>query len=83
MAPTEVDSRGTLCPQPIIDVARVARTLDGGTRVRLLADDPGADADVPAWARMRGHAVESRTELTQDEGGGVAYVVALGSSAGA
>lgn len=78
-----VDSRGTLCPQPIIDVARVARALDGGSRVRLLADDPGADADVPAWCRMRGHTLASRTELTQDEGGGVAYVIELGSSAGA
>lgn len=80
---TDVDSRGSLCPQPIIDIARTARTAAGGTRVRLLADDPAADADVPAWCRMRGHALLSRTELPQDEGGGVAYAIELRSSAGA
>ncbi len=81
--PADVDSRGTLCPQPIIDIARTARVAPDGTRVRLLADDPGADADVPAWCRMRGHHLVSRTELPEGEGGGVAYVVELRSSAGA
>lgn len=80
---TDVDSRGSLCPQPIIDIARFARDATGGTRVRLLADDPAADADVPAWCRMRGHALLERTPLPEDEGGGVAYCVELKSSAGA
>lgn len=80
---TDVDSRGTLCPQPIIDIAREARSAADGTRVQLLADDPAADADVPAWCRMRGHALLSRTELPPSEGGGVAYAIELRSSAGA
>ncbi len=80
---TEVDSRGALCPQPIIDIARVARTAAEGTRVRLLADDPAADADVPAWCRMRGHTLLGRTELAPSEGGGVAYTIELRSSEGA
>lgn len=80
---TDIDSRGTLCPQPIIDIARVTRTSADGTRVRLLADDPAADADVPAWCRMRGHDLLSRTDLPASEGGGVAYVIELRSSAGA
>lgn len=79
----DIDARGSLCPQPIINIARFAREVDGGTRVRLLADDPAADADVPAWCRMRGHTLLTRTELTDDEGGGVAYAIELRSSAGA
>lgn len=79
----DVDSRGTLCPQPIIDVARVARGASDGDHVRLLADDPGADADVPAWCRMRGHRLLARTEVPEDEGGGVAYAIELRSSADA
>lgn len=80
---TDVDARGTLCPQPIIDVARAARAATGGSHVRLLADDPAADADVPAWCRMRGHDLLSRSELPASEGGGVAYTIELRSSAGA
>lgn len=80
---TVVDARGSLCPQPIIDIARLARERTGGGPVRLLADDPAADADVPAWCRMRGHTLLTRTELTADEGGGVAYAIELRSSAGA
>lgn len=83
MTRPDVDSRGTLCPQPIIDIARAAKGEAGGVRLRLLADDPGADADVPAWCRMRGHHLVSRTELPADDGGGVAYVVELRSSVGA
>ena len=80
---TVVDARGSLCPQPIIDIARVARVADVGARVRLLADDPAADADVPAWCRMRGHTLLARSELPADDGGGVAYEIELRSSGGA
>lgn len=80
---TDIDSRGTLCPQPIIDIARTAKGATDGTRVRLLADDPAADADVPAWCRMRGHDLLSRTELPASEGGGIAYAIELRSSEGA
>ena len=50
-----VDSRGRHCPLPIIDLAAAARSAAPGTVITLLADDPAADADVPAWCRMRRH----------------------------
>jgi TusA-related sulfurtransferase len=50
-----VDSRGLLCPAPIIELARVVRGRPDGTVVTLLADDPAAAIDVPAWCRLRGH----------------------------
>jgi tRNA 2-thiouridine synthesizing protein A len=31
--------------------------LEPGTTVVVLATDPAAEHDVPAWARMRGHEV--------------------------
>jgi TusA-related sulfurtransferase len=49
-----VDSRGTLCPQPIIDLARAAKDAELGTVIEVLADDPAAATDIPAWCRMRG-----------------------------
>ena len=48
-----VDSRGRPCPLPIIDLARAVPDVAVGETVRLLADDPGARVDVPAWCRMR------------------------------
>lgn len=53
--PVVVDARGQRCPQPIIALARRARELPAGTVVVVLATDPAARHDVPAWARLRGH----------------------------
>lgn len=50
-----VDSRGRRCPQPVIDVARAAAGGDPGTELEVLATDPAARHDVPAWCRLRGH----------------------------
>lgn len=52
-----VDARGLRCPLPIIRLAEVSRGLPAGTLVAVRWTDPAARYDVPAWARMRGHAV--------------------------
>jgi tRNA 2-thiouridine synthesizing protein A len=50
---TEVDARGLRCPIPALRLARAVR--EGGPgRYRLLADDPAADADIPALCAERG-----------------------------
>jgi tRNA 2-thiouridine synthesizing protein A len=54
-SPADVlDCRGQRCPLPIIELARTLPTLEIGTVLRVLADDPAAAIDVPAWCRMRG-----------------------------
>jgi TusA-related sulfurtransferase len=50
-----IDSRGAACPQPIIDIAKVASTQGSGTRLVLLSDDPATEIDLPAWCGMKGH----------------------------
>lgn len=52
--PAVIDARGMKCPYPVVELARAAKELPGGARVELLADDPVALTDVPAWCRMRG-----------------------------
>lgn len=52
-----VDARGTRCPMPVILAARAASTLAAGTVIQVLATDPAAAADLPAWCRMRAHTV--------------------------
>jgi tRNA 2-thiouridine synthesizing protein A len=59
--PVVVDARGLRCPAPVIRLARAARDSASGTRLTVLATDPAAVHDVPAWARMRGHSVVSST----------------------
>ncbi|MEV4657695.1 sulfurtransferase TusA family protein [Micromonospora sp. NPDC049301] len=53
--PDEVlDCRGQRCPLPVIAAARRMPQVPVGTVVRVLADDPAAAVDIPAWCRMRG-----------------------------
>jgi tRNA 2-thiouridine synthesizing protein A len=48
-----LDCTGQRCPLPVIKLAQAIRSVPVGGVVRLLADDPAALADVPAWCRMR------------------------------
>lgn len=72
-----VDARGLVCPAPIVRLARAARGRAPGTTLTVLATDPAAEVDVPAWARMRGHAVVS-THRRGD--GAIALTVRLGGA---
>jgi TusA-related sulfurtransferase len=66
-----LDARGERCPLPVIRLARLVRDEPGLRRVTLLATDPAAAHDVPAWCRMRGQ----RLVEARDEGDHTAYVV--------
>lgn len=50
-----LDCRGTRCPLPVIILAGRMADIEIGSVVRVLADDPAAAVDIPAWCRMRGH----------------------------
>ncbi|MDQ1752232.1 MAG: cysteine desulfurase [Pseudonocardiales bacterium] len=48
-----IDARGRRCPLPILDLARAWPDVELGQVVTVLADDPAAESDIPAWSRMR------------------------------
>jgi len=50
-----LDCRSMRCPQPVIELARRIADVPAGGVVAVLADDPAAATDVPAWCRLRGH----------------------------
>ncbi|MEM3085810.1 MAG: sulfurtransferase TusA family protein [Halobacteria archaeon] len=50
-----VDALGYMCPVPIVMLAERVREVEGGKVVELLADDPAAKEDVPAWCRRTGN----------------------------
>ncbi|RIV38463.1 sulfurtransferase TusA family protein [Micromonospora radicis] len=49
-----LDCLGQRCPLPVIALARRLPSLPVGGVIRVLADDPAAAVDIPAWCRMRG-----------------------------
>ena len=50
----EIDALGKLCPLPVIELGKRIGTVPVGSVVRVLADDPAARLDIPAWCRMTG-----------------------------
>ena len=51
----EVDALGLLCPLPVLRVKKRMQPLPPGSVVRLLADDPMAQVDVPHFCTEAGH----------------------------
>ena len=74
MSTIDVDARGLMCPLPVIRLAQAARSAATGDEYVLVATDPAARFDVPAWARMRGHAVVA----IDDAGGELVITVRIG-----
>ena len=57
-----IDALGRKCPIPIIMVAQQIGDVPIGSVVAVLADDPAAYTDVPAWAAMKSHSLAFREE---------------------
>jgi tRNA 2-thiouridine synthesizing protein A len=66
--PIEVDARGLRCPLPVIRLAEAARDAPAGTRIVVLASDPAARYDIPAWCRMRDHELYEVAEVADPSG---------------
>ncbi|GIG62233.1 hypothetical protein Lfu02_66050 [Longispora fulva] len=49
-----IDCLGQRCPLPVIALAKRLPDAAVGDVIRVLADDPAAANDIPAWCRMRG-----------------------------
>lgn len=68
-----VDARGLRCPLPVIRLAAHVRSVQGVEVVEVLATDPAARSDIPAWCRLRGQeflgAVDRRAEGGDHTGG--------------
>ncbi|GAA1551940.1 hypothetical protein GCM10009804_06100 [Kribbella hippodromi] len=58
----DLDCRGLLCPLPVIKLAKALPTVAVGDTVTVLADDPAAATDIPAWCRMRSQELVSAGE---------------------
>ncbi len=50
-----IDALGRECPIPIIMLAEQIRGVPVGAVIALLADDPAAYSDIPAWCGLKSH----------------------------
>jgi tRNA 2-thiouridine synthesizing protein A len=67
-----IDALGRKCPIPIIMLAERIREVPIGHVVAVLADDPAAETDVPAWCMLKSQEFVTATDLP---GAGWAFLV--------
>ncbi len=60
-----IDALGRKCPIPIIMLADQINQVPMGAVVEVLADDPAAVTDIPAWCRLKSHAHVGSVEIPQ------------------
>ncbi len=58
----EIDCSGLNCPMPVLKTKLKIDTMGSGEILRVIATDPGACKDMPAWASRVGHTVVSSGE---------------------
>ncbi|TDQ52492.1 sulfurtransferase TusA family protein [Actinorugispora endophytica] len=58
-----IDAIGRKCPIPIILLAGRLRDVPIGSVIAVTADDPAAQADIPAWCRMKRHTFVTEVPL--------------------
>jgi tRNA 2-thiouridine synthesizing protein A len=58
-----IDALGRECPIPIIMLAEQIRDVPVGSVIAVLADDPAAYSDIPAWCSLKSHDCAFRVDL--------------------
>ena len=58
-----IDALGRKCPIPIIWLAEQIRDVPVGSVIAVLADDPAAYSDIPAWCSLKSHDCVYRGDL--------------------
>ncbi len=76
MAEYLIDTKGLLCPMPVIRAQDKVEELQPGDRLEVISTDPGALNDIPAWCRINGHTVVGKGQ----EGREVRIVIEVGEA---
>ncbi len=76
MSEHRLDARGLLCPMPVIRTQERIAGLEPGDVLEVIASDPGAALDVPAWCRVHGH----RVRACEADADGVRIVIEVGGT---
>lgn len=58
-----LDTRGLLCPEPVMMLHNAVRDIEAGDLLEVLATDPSTQRDIPRFCEFLGHQlVEQRVE---------------------
>ena len=64
----ELDTRGLLCPLPVLKLRKAIQNIKQNEKIRLITDDPAAIVDVPHFCNEQGYQI---TESLQEKGHGL------------
>ena len=53
----ELDTRGLLCPLPVLKLRKSIKSTKQKDKIKLLTDDPAAIVDVPHFCNEQGHQI--------------------------
>lgn len=70
-----IDTRGLMCPLPVLRSAKVLRGLTAGAVVTVWADDPIAVIDIPHFCTEAGHRLVSQSDTGEYQ----TYVIERGT----
>jgi len=51
----ELDTRGLLCPLPVLKLRKLINSTKQKEKIKLITDDPAAVIDVPHFCNEQGH----------------------------
>lgn len=58
----EIDSSGLNCPLPVLKARKALADMTAGQHLHLIATDPGANKDIPAFCKMTGNPLLDASE---------------------
>ena len=53
----EVDTRGLLCPLPVLKLRKLIKSTKKKDKIKLMTDDPAAIVDVPHFCNEQGYQI--------------------------
>lgn len=60
-----LDTKGLLCPVPVLKTSAAIKEIQVGELLEVLATDPGSKPDLSAWARITGNEIVAVEELNE------------------
>ena len=72
---TELDTKGLVCPLPVLKARKALKALAAGDRLRVEATDPSSVADFAVFCETMGHALVDSAE----DGGVFVFVIEKGA----
>lgn len=55
ISPRQLDTRGLMCPEPVMLLHNAVRDIDNGELLEVLATDPSTQRDIPRFCSFLGH----------------------------